>query len=153
MREIVHLQAGQCGNQIGAKVSAERQPRLRFLQRPHTTLLSSRVFSSGRLFRTSTASTRQAPTTETRTSSWRESMSTSTRPRAESTCPEPSWWTWSPAPWTLSAPDPSDRFSVQTTSFSVGLCVHVFLQVKIELTRGGSKSCTTGTTTPHTACL
>ena len=29
MREIVHLQAGQCGNQIGAKVSAE-QPRLRF---------------------------------------------------------------------------------------------------------------------------
>ena len=26
MREIVHLQAGQCGNQIGAKVSPERPP-------------------------------------------------------------------------------------------------------------------------------
>ena len=25
MREIVHIQAGQCGNQIGAKVSTSRQ--------------------------------------------------------------------------------------------------------------------------------
>lgn len=25
MREIVHLQAGQCGNQIGAKVSFKRK--------------------------------------------------------------------------------------------------------------------------------
>ena len=25
MREIVHLQAGQCGNQIGAKVSVDKQ--------------------------------------------------------------------------------------------------------------------------------
>lgn len=24
MREIVHIQAGQCGNQIGAKVSVEK---------------------------------------------------------------------------------------------------------------------------------
>jgi len=27
MREIVHLQAGQCGNQIGAKVSVEENLR------------------------------------------------------------------------------------------------------------------------------
>jgi len=26
MREIVHLQAGQCGNQIGAKVSPTNNP-------------------------------------------------------------------------------------------------------------------------------
>ncbi|GBP70580.1 hypothetical protein EVAR_54390_1 [Eumeta japonica] len=29
MREIVHLQAGQCGNQIGAKSSSRRLPRPR----------------------------------------------------------------------------------------------------------------------------
>ncbi|KAI2580306.1 tubulin beta 3 class III [Homo sapiens] len=27
MREIVHIQAGQCGNQIGAKLSWEQSPR------------------------------------------------------------------------------------------------------------------------------
>merc|ERR1712154_264751 len=31
-------------------------------------------------------------------------------------CPRPSWSTWSQAPWTLSAPDLSDRSSDQTTS-------------------------------------
>ncbi len=31
MREIVHLQAGQCGNQIGAKVYLQRMKRI-FLQ-------------------------------------------------------------------------------------------------------------------------
>uniref|UniRef100_A0A671YXF4 Tubulin/FtsZ GTPase domain-containing protein n=1 Tax=Sparus aurata TaxID=8175 RepID=A0A671YXF4_SPAAU len=53
MREIVHLQAGQCGNQIGAKEG--------------------------------------------------------------STCRGPSWWILSQAPWTLSAPAPSDRSSDLTT--------------------------------------
>ena len=35
--------------------------------------------------------------------------------------PVPSSLTWSPEPWTLSAQDPSDRFSAQTTSFSDSL--------------------------------
>ena len=32
MREIVHLQVGQCGNQIGAKVSFKKHPCLITLQ-------------------------------------------------------------------------------------------------------------------------
>lgn len=36
-----------------------------------------------------------------------------------SMCPEPSSWTWSQAPWTQSAPDPSDRSSDLTTLSSV----------------------------------
>ena len=66
----------------------------------------------------STVSTRPEPTTGTPTSSWRGSTCTTTRPAAASTCPGPSWWTWSPAPWTVSAQDPSDRSSAQTTSCS-----------------------------------
>uniref|UniRef100_A0A8C3L6F0 Uncharacterized protein n=1 Tax=Chrysolophus pictus TaxID=9089 RepID=A0A8C3L6F0_CHRPC len=57
MREIVHLQAGQCGNQIGAK--------------------------------------------------------------AVNTCPEPCWWTWSPARWTRCVRGPSVRYSGRITSYSV----------------------------------
>ena len=49
-------------------------------------------------------------------SSWRESMSTTTRPPVASTCPELCWWTWSLAPWTLSDLDHLVRSSDLTTS-------------------------------------
>merc|ERR1711936_996343 len=74
------------------------------------------VPSSGRSSLTSTESTQPAPTTETPTSSWRGSTCTTMRPQEANTCPGPSWSTWSQAPWTLSAPDLSDRSSDQTTS-------------------------------------
>ena len=40
-------------------------------------------------------------------------------PQGVSTCRGPSWWTWSRAPWTRCARDPSGRSSGRTTSFSV----------------------------------
>jgi|UPI0000F4C689 hypothetical protein len=40
---------------------------------------------------------------ETVTSSWRESVSTTTRPQVEIMSPELRWLTWNLAPWTLSA--------------------------------------------------
>ncbi|PNJ04119.1 TUBB4A isoform 7 [Pongo abelii] len=76
MREIVHLQAGQCGNQIGAK----------------------------------------AHIMGTVTCNWRGSTCTTTRPQEEIMSPERCWWTWNPAPWTLSVPAPSVRSFGRTTS-------------------------------------
>lgn len=40
-------------------------------------------------------------------------------PQGVSTCQGPSWWTWSQAPWTRCARDPSGRSSGRTTLFSV----------------------------------
>lgn len=40
-------------------------------------------------------------------------------PQAVNMCHEPSWWTWSPAPWTRCARDPSGRSSDPITSFLV----------------------------------
>merc|ERR1711976_1028840 len=89
MREIVHIQAGQCGNQIGAKfwevISDEH------------------------------GLTPLVPTMVTLTSSWRGSMSTTMRPQVANMCPVPSWWTWSLVPWTLSVLVLLARSSDQTT--------------------------------------
>merc|ERR1711964_531397 len=74
--------------------------------------------SSGKSSLTNTESTPPEPSTETLTCSWRESTSTTTKPLAEDTCPEPSSWTWSPAPWTPSALVLSDSSSDPTTSSS-----------------------------------
>lgn len=85
MREIVHLQAGQCGNQIGAKVSERAlEPSLRFWLTAYPPF-----HSSGKSSLTSMASTRPAPTMATLTFSWSASTSTTTRPRVASTCHVP----------------------------------------------------------------
>ena len=76
MREIVHLQAGQCGNQIGAKVSYFPPFVANFTHRSVGWLLSS-----GRLSRTSMASTQQAPITATLIYNWSASMCTTTKLR------------------------------------------------------------------------
>jgi hypothetical protein len=72
--------------------------------------------SSGKLSLMSTALTPQAPSTATRTYSSSASTSISTRPLADAMSPVPCLLTWSQAPWTLSAPAPSDSSSAQTTS-------------------------------------
>merc|ERR1712100_213271 len=72
----------------------------------------------GRLSPMNTELTQPVPTTETPTSSLRESTSTITRPPEEDTSQEPSSWILSQVPWTPSEPDPSVSSSDQTTSFS-----------------------------------
>ncbi|VDN08662.1 unnamed protein product [Dibothriocephalus latus] len=72
MREIVHIQVGQCGNQMGAKVSGDF---VEFMD------LSS---SFGRSFLTNTASAPKAFTRVTATFSLRESVYTIMKPRIQS---------------------------------------------------------------------
>merc|ERR1712209_103400 len=95
MREIVHMQAGQCGNQIGAKfweiISDEHE-----LIPPE-------------------------PTMETAISNWRESMFTTTKPPEANTSQELFSLIWNPVPWTLSGRDLTDRCSVPITLFLVNL--------------------------------
>src|SRR4051812_29497154 len=67
MREIVHIQAGQCGNQIGAKVSLVCLNKNNF------------KFSSGKSFRTSMGLSPQVHITATQICNWRELMSTTMR--------------------------------------------------------------------------
>ena len=55
------------------------------------------------------------------TSSWRESMSTTTRPLVENMCPGPSSWTWNLEPWILLEQDLMAKFSGLTTLFSDNL--------------------------------
>merc|ERR1719189_1883469 len=62
--------------------------------------------------------TQLAPTTETPTSSLRESTSTTTKPLVAVTSQEPSSWILSQEPWTPSEPDHSGSSSDQTTSSS-----------------------------------
>merc|ERR1712223_123063 len=87
MREIVHIQAGQCGNQIGAKfweiISDEHgiDPTGSYAGSSELQLERINVYyneASGGKY-----------------------------------CPVPSWLTWNPVPWTLSGPDLSDKCSVQ----------------------------------------
>lgn len=81
MREIVHLQAGQCGNQIGAKVG------IFVLPLPLSWVLL-RIdckrffipFSSGKLFLMNMALILLAVTRETVIFSWKELMSITMRP-------------------------------------------------------------------------
>merc|ERR1712151_1276971 len=62
--------------------------------------------------------TQLAPTTETLTSSSRESTSTTMKPLEAVTSQEPSSWILSQEPWTPLEPDHSDSSSDQTTSSS-----------------------------------
>nr|KAF6488233.1 hypothetical protein HJG63_020098 [Rousettus aegyptiacus] len=65
------------------------------------------------------ASILPARTTGTATCSWSGSTCTTMRPLVASTCPVLCSWTWSRAPWTPCARDPSGRSSGQTTLFLV----------------------------------
>merc|ERR1711934_869745 len=74
--------------------------------------------SSGKSSQTNTELTQPALTTETPTSSSRESTSTTTKPLEAVTSQEPCSWILSQEPWTPSEPAHSDSSSDQTTSSS-----------------------------------
>merc|ERR1712110_1076639 len=76
------------------------------------------VPSSGKSSPTNTELTQPEPTTETPTSSLRESMCTTTKPLVAVTSQEPSLWILSQEPWTPLEPAHSDSSSDQTTSSS-----------------------------------
>lgn len=84
MREIVHIQGGQCGNQIGAKFwEVSRRGAVPAL----TGALADPRASPRRLSATSMVWTPPAPTMATQTSSWSALTCTSTRPLAVSLAP------------------------------------------------------------------
>ena len=85
MREIVHLQAGQCGNQIGAKVYLHLTKKHTFCNILTFGFLPQN--SSGKSYLMNTELTQLVPTMETLTSNWRESMSTTTKQLVENTFP------------------------------------------------------------------
>lgn len=93
VREIVHLQTGQCGNQIGAKFWC-----VAFYFLPRTRIHSPTGRSSPR----NTASRPMALTRVPPTPSSSASTSTTTRPRRASMFLEPSSLTSSPELWTPS---------------------------------------------------
>merc|ERR1712110_1380627 len=76
------------------------------------------VPSSGKSSPTNTELTQPEPTTETPTSSLRESMCTTTKPPVAVMSQEPSLWILSQEPWTPLEPAHSDSSSDQTTSSS-----------------------------------
>merc|ERR1719424_543595 len=92
MREIVHIQGGQC--------------------------VTRSVPSSGRSSPTSTVLTQPVPITVIPISNSRESTSTIMKPPVEDTSQEPSLWILSQEPWTQLEPDLSVNSSDQTTSSS-----------------------------------
>merc|ERR1719217_1807057 len=92
MREIVHIQAGQCGNQI--------------------------VPNSGKLSQTNTVLTQPVHITVTQTYNWKELTSTTTKLLAVDTFQELSLWILNQVPWTQSEPVHSVNFSDQITSSS-----------------------------------
>merc|ERR1712072_778338 len=92
MRELVHVQGGQCGNQIGAKfwevISDEHGVDPTGTYHGDSDLQLERINVYYK------------------------------RPPAAATCPAPSSWTSSLAPWTPSVLAPSDSSSAPTTSSS-----------------------------------
>merc|ERR1712110_663283 len=76
------------------------------------------VPSSGKSSPTNTELTQPEPTTETPTSSSRESMCTTTKPPVAVMSQEPSLWISNQEPWTPSEPNHSVSSSDQTTSSS-----------------------------------
>merc|ERR1711971_1412866 len=92
MREIVHMQAGQCATKL--------EP------------------SSGKLSPMSTELTPLAPTMATAISNWRESTYTTMKPQAAKMSPALFWLISNPVPWTQSDRDLMDKFSDQITLFS-----------------------------------
>ena len=121
MREIVHIQAGQCGNRkfffFGTLFENTLDPReeknlasfplllyLLFLLYNSTHSTSKKntqksVPNSGKSSPTSTESIPREPTTETPTFSWRELTCTTTKPLEDVTFPELSLWILSPVRW------------------------------------------------------
>merc|ERR1739848_351400 len=105
MREIVHVQAGQCGNQIGAKfweiISDEHgiDPTGAYTGTSELQMERIEVYYNQAMGLSPEAKARG------------ESLSLE-----ESLYPGPSWWTLSPAPWTVSGPDPTLGSSAPTTS-------------------------------------
>merc|ERR1712176_1650344 len=76
------------------------------------------VPNSGKSSLTNTELTQLVPTTETPTSSSRESTFTTTKQLEAVTSQEPFSWILNQVPWTQSEPDHSDSSLDQTTSFS-----------------------------------
>ena len=103
MREIVHIQAGQCGNQIGAKFWEIIRYSLGILNYDRSFISFWLVMS--------TVLTQPVPTAASLSCSWSASMSTTTRLLEANTCHVPSFWTWNRAPWTRSGLDLMARFS------------------------------------------
>ncbi len=115
MREIVHLQGGQCGNQIGAKfwevISDEHG------ESPSSIRVSSKYLTiSFLIFQVLIL---LVPTTVIPIFNWRESTSTSTKPPVVAMFLALPLWILSQVPWTLSALVLSVSFSAQITSCSV----------------------------------
>ena len=92
MRELVHIQGGQCGNQIGAKfwevISDEHGIDPTGTYHGDSDLQLERI---NVYFNEATG---------------------------DATSPAPSLWTWNQEPWTPSVPVHSDSFSAQITLFS-----------------------------------
>jgi hypothetical protein len=108
MREIVHIQAGQCGNQIGAKV---RRQSLEFISFP---CLS---YSFGKSSPMNMVSTPLVATTATLICSSNVSTSTSTKLRVANMCHELCSSISSQAPWIRFAAAPSaNSFDLTTLS-------------------------------------
>jgi hypothetical protein len=84
MREIVHLQTGQCGNQVSFNTKKRLVP------------------NSGKLSLMNMVLTQLVPIMGTRTCSWRELMYTIMKPLEGNMFQELSWWTWNLELWTLS---------------------------------------------------
>merc|ERR1712156_46037 len=95
MREIVHIQAGQCGNQIGAKFGKSSLMNMASTQLAHTLALQ--------------------------TSSWNASMSTIMKPPVANMYLALFLLTWSQEPWTPSDQVPLAKSSVPITLSSANL--------------------------------
>ena len=114
MREIVHIQAGQCGNQIGAKVIFSTFNWLGC----HLKIFLKHLYSSGKSSLTSTVLTPPDLTTALLSFNWNASMSTTMRLPVANMYPALFWLIWNLAPWIPYALDLSDKCSVPTTLFS-----------------------------------
>jgi hypothetical protein len=127
MREIVHIQGGQCGNQIGAKfweVIADEHgvdPVRAFDiadNQTHNFVFSLPMGVNSKIYY---LIIRLALTMVTRTSSSSASTFISTRPLVGVTSPVQSLWIWSLARWTPCVRAPSANCFVQTTLCSARL--------------------------------
>uniref|UniRef100_A0A452DIL8 Tubulin beta 4B class IVb n=2 Tax=Bos TaxID=9903 RepID=A0A452DIL8_BOVIN len=79
MREIVHLQAGQCGNQIGAKVASMCPARCSWTWSRAPWTLCARALSGRSSGRTTLSSVRAGPGTTGPRGTTRKAQSSSTR--------------------------------------------------------------------------
>merc|ERR1712032_1365396 len=96
----------------------QNTPREKLFTSKEVSAVTRSVPSSGKSSPTNTELTQPEPTTETPTSSLRESMCTTTKPPVAVMSQEPSLWISNQEPWTPSEPDHSVSSSDQTTSSS-----------------------------------